>query len=286
MSLPLLIACLAASIVINLIVNGLWLWIAVRMAGAKTAGLVRAVLVALAMAAALVLAGRLALAIHPALVLLALPGAIALGVWLTRRAFALSRWRTVGAWAGTFAVVVITNVALAFAIRAVWLIAFVVSSASMEPTLKIGDRFVVDRTLAPQRWDCLVFHPASSPRQAWVKRIVGLPGETVAMRGEALLINGQEIPVAPVYSGHRFDAMDHDPRLSPQLPHRGTGDGPVTLGPDEFFVVGDTVERSLDSRTWNQNYGPTVHPGAVPRSAVVGVVRGVYAPLEHWRVFR
>lgn len=282
MPLPLLIASLALSIMISLAVNGIWLWIAVRIVGTAKASLPRAILVALAIVAAILLAGLLSRAVHPTLILLALPAALALSAWLIRRTFALSRWRAVGALAGMFVMMALTNAAIGLAIRALWLAAFIVSSASMEPTLNVGDRFIVDRTLTPQRWDCVVFHPASSPAQVLVKRVVGLPGEIVALRGNTILINGNEVPLPSVYSGRRFDTMDHDPRTA----HRGTADGPFTLGPDEFFVVGDNIERSLDSRNWSESYGPGIHSGAVPRSALVGVARAIYSPATHARLFR
>ncbi len=282
MSPSLLIACLALTVPINLAMNGLWLWIAVRIAGAAKAGYVRSTVVALAISVALFLAATLALALHPALALLTIPAAIALSLWLIRRVFAFSRWRSAGVLAGMLALLATANLSLALAMRTFWLASFVVSSWSMEPTLKIEDRFLADRTLGPQRWDLLVFHPADAPKQSWVKRLVGLPGETVALRGGAVLINGSEVALPAVYSGRRFDAMDRDTRM----PHRGTADGPITLGPDEFFVLGNNIEASLDSRNWTQDYGPNVHAGAVPRSALVGVARGIYAPLEHAQLFR
>ena len=105
-----------------------------------------------------------------------------------------------------------------------------------------GDRLLVDRTAffvrPPRRWEVAVFHSPLDDGQLCVKRVVGLPGETVAICDGAIHIDGQRV-AAPV--GNSFAPRYEDnPRLR---------DG-CQLGPTEYFVLGDNATVSDDSRNW------------------------------------
>ena len=152
-----------------------------------------------------------------------------------------------------------------------------IPSASMVPTLKEGDRVLVSRFVYrlhdPRRGDVIVFHPpgtgdqpvrgATTPASVYfIKRVIGLPGETVAGR------DGQvEVCDAPNV-GCRFL---HEPYLAEQ---RVVGDfGPITVPKDQYFVMGDNRADSDDSRDW----------GTVPRAYIIGEAFATYWPLDRLR---
>ena len=101
-----------------------------------------------------------------------------------------------------------------------------------------GDRLLVDRTAfifhQPQRWDVVVFRSPTDPNQLFVKRIVGLPGETVSLRDNNIWINGQTVS-KPAGETCKIRIGDRD--------H-------CRLGPAEYFVLGDNGAVSDDSRSW------------------------------------
>jgi signal peptidase I len=135
---------------------------------------------------------------------------------------------------------------------------FRIPSEAMAPTLEPGDLIVVDtwryRSVPPQFGDIVVYLVEEDVN--YVKRLVGLPGDTLEMRGRALVRNGD--PVAERYI--------HEPL--PGLPGRGIA--PVTLGPDEYFVLGDNRDNSQDSR----------YTGPIRSADIVG--RGEFIALSFW----
>jgi signal peptidase I len=184
---------------------------------------------------------------------------------------------------------------------AVFIVTFIVQpfripSGSMEPTLKVGDFLLVDkqsygpagvldRLLLPptrvERGDLVVFHYPVNPNLHLVKRVVGLPGDRIRMRGGRVLVNGRvlEEPYA-FYSpsrpnGFRDDfpsLLEADPNVDLRWWIRLRGsmkDGEVTVPPNQYFVLGDNRNDSEDSRYW----------GFVPRSAMVGRPLLVYFTL-------
>lgn len=132
-----------------------------------------------------------------------------------------------------------------------------VPSNSMEPTVHKGDHLLISlRAYAhhpPQRGDIVLFQWPDEPGSNLVKRIVGLPGETVIMARGQVFIDGR--PLAETYL------------KEPPLRERPYA---ARLGPDEFWVLGDNRNHSEDSR----DHGP------LPRSAIRG--RAVYRYLP-WR---
>ena len=173
---------------------------------------------------------------------------------------------------------------------------FRIPSGSMEPTLRVGDFLLVDkqsygpagvldRLLLPparvQRGDLVVFHYPVTPELHLVKRVVGLPGDRIRMRGGRVLVNGRvlEEPYA-FYSpsrpnGFRDDfpsLLEADPNVDLRWWIRlraAVKDGEVTVPANQYFVLGDNRNDSEDSRYW----------GFVPRSALVGRPLLVYFTL-------
>ncbi len=135
-----------------------------------------------------------------------------------------------------------------------------IPSGSMESTILIGDHVLVNRFLyAPtsfewerrilpirdiRRGDVVVFKHPPGPEQDFIKRVIGLPGETVTLREGGLLVDG--LPVS-------------EPYLE-QSARSGQSFGPLLVGPDSYFLMGDNRGRSADSREW----------GAAPRGLIKG----------------
>ena len=105
-----------------------------------------------------------------------------------------------------------------------------------------GDRLLIDRTAfmfrPPRRWEVVVFHTSDDVRQLCVKRIVGLPGETVALGGGDVHVNGRRI------------AKPRDVAYEIRYGDNGRLREGWQLGPGEYFVLGDNASISDDSRNW------------------------------------
>lgn len=119
---------------------------------------------------------------------------------------------------------------------------FIVSGASMEPTFDPKEYLVIDelsyRFEAPQRGDIVIFRYPQDPSTFFIKRVVALPGETVAFsKGEMRItaLDGTEILIEEPYV---------------QGSMRTTPDQATTLHDDEYFVLGDNRSASSDSRVW------------------------------------
>ena len=115
-----------------------------------------------------------------------------------------------------------------------------VSGHSMETTLSHGDQLIVDkisyRFCDPDRYDIVVFPYQYEEKTYYIKRIIGLPGETVQIVDGYVYIDGQQL------DEHYGNEVMLDP---------GIAEEPVTLGDDEYFVLGDNRNNSQDSRAAN-----------------------------------
>lgn len=131
---------------------------------------------------------------------------------------------------------------------------FFIPSGSMEPTLQIGDRIIVDKLSVDfgtiNRGDIVVFKapPAEQCGEVvtdLVKRVVGVPGDHLTSKGNTIYVNGK------VFA----ENWTHNEPL-------GNPIGNVTVGPNQYFMIGDNHNDSCDSRMW----------GTVPRSNIIGKV--------------
>ena len=126
---------------------------------------------------------------------------------------------------------------------------------SMEPTLENDDSLLVDKVSycfrQPERYDVIVFEPAiANVSKYYVKRIVGLPGETIQIIDGVVYINGEPLENDVIYS---FGLKDEDgkPVEPEKIYNAGLAEKPITLGYDEYFVLGDNRNNSEDSRYAN-----------------------------------
>lgn len=134
---------------------------------------------------------------------------------------------------------------------------FRIEGVSMEPNLHDGQYLIINKLVyhlhPPTRGDVVVFHYPRNPSRDFIKRIIGLPGENVEVRGEHIFINDEELK-------------------EPYALHQGNyAWGPQILGEDEYFVLGDNRDSSSDSHTW----------GPVPTDAIVGKAWISYWPPNH-----
>jgi len=128
---------------------------------------------------------------------------------------------------------------------------FIVSGQSMDPTFHNGQYLIVDelsyRFAAPQRGDVIIFRYPKDPSEFFIKRIIGLPGETVHISNDSITItevSGQTLVLPEPYVAN-------------------VGDGPdmtYAVPQDQYFVMGDNRPESSDSRAW----------GYLPRSNIIG----------------
>jgi len=140
-----------------------------------------------------------------------------------------------------------------------------------------GDRLIAAKFLRPRRWDLIVFRYPEDPSIPYLKRVVGLPGEQVAIKDGDVWIDGARARKPANISGLVYVA-------DPVAEERMIWD-PVQLGRGEYFVLGDFSRRAKDSRVWET--GAPDHPRyAVPESYVLGVVTHIYWLLWRWRIFR
>ena len=125
---------------------------------------------------------------------------------------------------------------------------FLVRGASMEPNFHNWDYLVVDeisyRFRNPERGEVIVFKYPNDPSQRYIKRIIGLPGETVQVQdGQVAIFHGeQRVPL---------DEKSYIPFDTP-------GSIEITLGENEYFVMGDNRHYSSDSRSWGTLSGDLI----------------------------
>jgi signal peptidase I len=179
---------------------------------------------------------------------------------------------------------IVTAVVLALFIRTFIVQAFKIPTGSMENNLLIGDHLLVnkfvagptlsriERALLPvadvRRRDVIVFKYPEEPDRDFIKRVIGLPGETVEVREKKVYVNGQAIdepyahflqPVATPSEFREVTSFDVRDRY-----------GPVTVPANQYFVMGDNRDNSQDSRYW----------GFLPREYIKGKALIIYWSYE------
>ncbi len=135
-----------------------------------------------------------------------------------------------------------------------WYIAqpFIVSGASMEQTFHNNEYLIVDqltyRFREPERGEVVIFRYPHDPSKYFIKRVIGLPGETVSIENNAITITSKENPEGLVLEEPYIGDVVTD------------GNQSITLAEEEYFVMGDNRGHSSDSRSW----------GALEKDKIVG----------------
>ena len=174
-------------------------------------------------------------------------------------------------WVEGLKTIVLSSV-LALGIRGFVAEARYIPSGSMLPTLQINDRLIIDKITynfrTPERGDIVVFSPtdalkAQNFKDAFIKRVIGLPGDKVEVKGERVYVNDQPL---------RENYIEDKPNYS---------FGPETVPANQYLVLGDNRNNSYDSHYW----------GYVPRDKIIGraIVRfwplnrvGELDPIPHY----
>lgn len=159
---------------------------------------------------------------------------------------------------------------------------FRIPSSSMMPTLLIGDFILVNKFSyglrlpitnqkfvglgEPERGDVVVFRPPHHPDQDWIKRVVGVPGDTIAYHDHVVSVNGKPVQYRKVgryvgkgrgtdmtgatLSSELLPGRTHPVLWREDVPFMMQGDGEWVVPQDSYFVMGDNRDNSEDSRFW------------------------------------
>lgn len=157
-----------------------------------------------------------------------------------------------------YAEAIIIAIILALLIRTFIVQAFKIPSGSMIPTLLVGDHILVwkiiygvkipftDQYLIefgdPQKGDIIVFKFPKDEEKDFIKRVMGVPGDTIELRDKKVLLNGK--PLKEPYAIHQ------EPHIMPGEFQPRDNYGPIEVPPHSYFVMGDNRDHSLDSRFW------------------------------------
>ncbi|MCC7436744.1 signal peptidase I [Candidatus Nomurabacteria bacterium] len=134
-----------------------------------------------------------------------------------------------------------TAVVLAMLVQQFVIRPFVVNGSSMSPTLETGNYLLIDevtyRFSGPERGDVVVFKAPPEPDKYFIKRIIGLPGDTVSINGQIVTITNKDNPEGFTLS-------------EPFITHKSSDNIVVKVPEDQYFVMGDNRSGSYDSRSW------------------------------------
>lgn len=170
---------------------------------------------------------------------------------------------------------------------------YTVPTGSMLPTIELGDRITVNkmaydlrvpfskvsllRTAEPERGDIVVFE-SDAANERLIKRLIGLPGDKVAMRNDVLYLNGQALPYNVTHQSdgeliaqEKIDSITHIVRIDKTVPATLSSFDEVEVPKDHYLVLGDNRRNSADSRVY----------GFVPRSELKGKAHHVAFSLDY-----
>lgn len=176
-------------------------------------------------------------------------------------------------WVIEWAVILVAVLACTVLLRTYVVQSFYIPSPSMVPTLNVGDRIMVNKLSydlhGVHRGDIVVFKRPPLEQQDFpdlVKRVIGLPGESISTRNGHVYINGKLLPEPwlPPGSSSYTGALPSDPHPQFNMP------GPVVIPAGEYYVMGDNRTDSEDSRFF----------GPIPKSLIVGRAVAVVWPLS------
>ena len=186
--------------------------------------------------------------------------------------------RTIPKWLKELIAVII----IVLFIRAFFVQAYNIPSGSMKPTLLVGDFILVNKLVyrlsEPQRGDIVVFKWPVNPQIDFIKRIIGMPGDIIEVKGERVYINGEELylklidkvqedgTIKLIYEETLPNGLKHKIALyeNPFMFRKDVG--PIRVPEGHYFVMGDNRDNSEDSRYW----------GFVPRENIVGKAFVIY----------
>lgn len=173
-------------------------------------------------------------------------------------------------WIWEMVKVVVVSLVIIIPIRMYVFQPFVVQGASMEPNFQEKEYLIIDeisqRFESRQRGQVVVFHPPQDAKVFYIKRIIGLPGETIELKDGRITIYNKIQP-----QGFVLDESAYLPSTDIDVFYQSK----VTLGSNEYFVLGDNRRNSLDSR----KIGP------IPTNHIRGRVLVRAFPFDRWMIF-
>lgn len=138
-----------------------------------------------------------------------------------------------------------------------------VPTGSMLDTIQLKDRIIGSRlsyiSKDPERGDIIIFPAPDDETKIYIKRVIGLPGETVEVKGGRVYINGSDTPLEEPYLNERYLIGSKD-------------FGPYTIPDDSYFMLGDHRNDSKDSRFWSNT--------CVEKDTILGKALFVYFPFH------
>jgi len=175
--------------------------------------------------------------------------------WKTKSTYD-SIWQTLGEFVVEIVKVVIISLAIIIPIRYFLIQPFYVKGASMEPSFHDHEYLIINeityRFHNPGRGEIIVFRYPKDPSQYFIKRVIGLPGEKIKIKDNKVYVYNDQYP--------NGIAINEDIYLPEEEQTPNLGKTEFILDKDEYFVLGDNREASLDSR----RFGP------VPRRLIIG----------------
>ena len=155
--------------------------------------------------------------------------------------------------------VIVTALVLAFLIKTFVVGNFWIPSESMVPTIEVNDKVIVTNFSywfeGPKRGDVIVFRYPLDTKKDYIKRCIGLTGETVEFRDSKLYVNGQLVEEPYLPEGLVFEDY-----------------GPIEVPEGQYFMCGDNRNHSSDSRVW----------GFVEKRLIIGKAQVIYWPFDRW----
>jgi signal peptidase I len=168
--------------------------------------------------------------------------------------------------------IVLTVLTLALGVAFVFVRPYVIPTGAMEDTILIGDHLLVPRfgNRVPSRGDIVVFPYPVDPTETFVKRLIGMPGDRVRIVNKEVYLNGTKLTEPYAYHKSNFidsyrDNFPSDPNVrvdqrAIEMLRDHAVNGEVEVPPNNYFVLGDNRDSSLDSRYW----------GFVPAGEIMG----------------
>lgn len=155
--------------------------------------------------------------------------------------------------------VIVTALVLAFLIKTFVVGNFWIPSESMVPTIEVNDKVIVTNFSywfeGPERGDVIVFRYPLDTKKDYIKRCIGLPGETIEFQDSKLYVNGQMVEEPYLPEGLVFEDY-----------------GPIEVPEGQYFMCGDNRNHSSDSRVW----------GFVEKRLIIGKAQVIYWPFDRW----
>lgn len=199
-----------------------------------------------------------------------------------------------------YAEALVIAILLALFIRTFVIQAFKIPSSSMKPTLLIGDHLLVNKFIygikipiidkfiiqfkKPDRGDVVVFKWPEDESKDFIKRVIGIAGDTIEIKDDQLYINKKKVPLTYIgkYSDDEISDADEYEETIGTNKHKILDQitkhenyGPITVPADSIFVMGDNRDNSQDSRFW----------GYVRLEKIKGKAMIIYWSWPHWRRF-